>query len=192
LTGAWVVGATPVAAAPALGGAVVLTYPSTVSVGESFSATLTIVNLSLGDAGNASARRVAARDIFHTPSCGSAKARCVGPDPGVFAVTNPQGGLACASIPFTVRPTNPDTGEVEFVARSPIVLGPADGSGPQPNECTITFTVTVLKLPTKNSTPSSATLTTTQLVRASLIGETSRGFSNVFGSNTTIVIAHRD
>jgi hypothetical protein len=106
----------------------------------------------------------------------------------VFAITNPRGGLACASNAFTVRAADPATGEVEFVARSPIVLGPADGSGPRPNECQITFTLTVLKLPT-DSTPPSAPLKTKQLVRASLIGEASGDFGSVRGSHTTIVFA---
>jgi hypothetical protein len=187
LVGALVLDAPPVAAA-AVGGAVALTYPRTVRVGDTFSASLTIVNLSL-DGGNPSARQVAARAIFHTPSCGSGRGRCVDPDPGVFAITSPVGDLACASIAFAVRPADPVTGEVEFVSRTPIVLGPADGSGPQPNECRITFTVTVLKLPTKSSTPPSPPLMTEQLVRASLVGEPARSFSNVFGSHTTVVIA---
>ena len=95
-------------AAPAfagIGGAAVPEYPAVVNVGDVFSATLTVTNLS--DGGNSN-EDVTANGIFHTPACGAGLGTCTTPDfpPPVFLISNPVpvAGTACEFVHNTATP----------------------------------------------------------------------------------------
>jgi len=131
-----------------VGGSVTPTYPAgPVRVGDTFNASLTIVNDS--DGAN-HAERIAVSNISHTPSCGSGTATCKAPDPGVFTVSTGTGAAqsACAGVTFDVSSVNASTGEVQFTPTRPWTLGPADNSD-GPATCEIQFTVTVMKAPSQ-------------------------------------------
>lgn len=129
------------------------TYPALVQVGDSnVPVGLSVTNTSTLPE---SSGTLTLSIIRHTPSCGNdAPVPCpsADADPGVFLIKGPATGMAgtaCAGTPFTIGPPDPTTGEVEFIANSPVVLAPV-GTGAMEG-CTINFLVDVLKLPTKNS-----------------------------------------
>jgi hypothetical protein len=90
-----------------------------------------------------------------TPSCGNAGTVCNEIDPGVFALSatgTGQAGTACAGATFAIAA--PDAGgKAVFTPSPPIVLTPTGQPG---SSCTVSFTFSVLKVPTidaSNPTP---------------------------------------
>ena len=86
------------------------------------------------------------------PSCGTTSTStnlCGAPDPGVFTIGSTAtgaSGTACAGRAFSVSP--PDSiGAVVFTPSSPVVLPPPSGVAGA-NECRVSFTVAVRKMPT--------------------------------------------
>ena len=163
------------AAAPAQAGILFAAgpdFPSTVTVGSSGSATMSIINNSNG-AENAAP--VTLTDIQMVPSCGTTfgappdnDCPLAFADPGVFAISatgTGQVGTACAGQTFSITQNNPATGQVTFtptVPATPVVLAPA-GTANGLDRCVIGFTYTVLKLPAVDSQPGAAGLQTTAL-----------------------------
>ena len=93
--------------------------------------------------------------IALTPSCGNAGTVCNEIDPGVFALSasgTGQAGTACAGATFAIAP--PDAfGKAVFTPSPAIVLTPTGQPG---SSCTVTFSFSVLKVPTvdaSNPTP---------------------------------------
>lgn len=174
-----------------MGGAISPSLPATVTVGQTYLATLTMTNAA--SEGNAS-ENVVLSDIFFTPSCATSidPGTCVDPDPLVFSLGNvvvPAPGTACAGINFSLGTPNAVTGEVQLLPNAPVILGPANSANPLLKVCKVTLSLTVLKLPGKDSTPPNPPITTDQLGRASLVGQTSRLTGSATGSNTVEVTA---
>jgi hypothetical protein len=170
-------------------GGVVVSYPGTSAVGDSFSASLTITNTSSG--ANA-AEPVLVTSIRHTPSCGAGIATCDTPDAGVYAVSNPvaEPSSACAWVKFSVGSTDATTGEVEFVPSGDVVLGNSimGGGTVAKSQCRINFTVTVVKVPTVDA-DAAAGLQTKHMARVQFKGQQSGNAGAASGSNASTVQA---
>src|SRR4030042_4014428 len=140
-------------------------YPSHVEVGEVVPVQLVVANGSFGDEAT---HDLTLTQIFHIPSCqsGSPSGVCLGGavDPGVFqasATGTGQAGSACDGITFTIAEVDAVNGELQFTPDSPVVLDAVSPAGGN-IQCIIDFTVTVLKLPTKDAAPTTLGLQTIQ------------------------------
>jgi len=174
-----------------MGGAISPSLPATVTVGQTYPATITMTNAA--SEGNAT-ENVILSDIFFTPSCATSidPGTCVDPDPLVFSlgtVVVPTPGTACAGVNFSLGTPDPVTGEVQLLTNVPVILGPANSANPLLKVCKVTLSLTVLKLPAKDSTPPNSPITTDQLGRATLAGQTSHLTGSATGSNTVEVTA---
>ncbi len=83
---------------------------------------------------------------------------CPQPDPGVIAIDTTatgRAGTACAGNTFTVSNISVGVQDKYLFTPlgGPVVLGPANGSGPLPISCIIDFTVDILKAPTVDAIP---------------------------------------
>jgi hypothetical protein len=180
------------AAAPAfagMGGSVVPSFPTPLNVGDIKTATITITNRSTAPNND---EEVNVSAIFLTPSCASSNGvTCLTPDQGVFELATIIGkaGTSCASTVFTAGPLDPVTGAFELIAPAnrPVVLGPANGSGPRSTQCVILVNFRVLRAP-QDSTPPNLPLTTDSLGRASLKGAI-RGNNGTATGGSTIAIS---
>ena len=182
-----------VAGAPANAGVIasaVVDYPTgPVNVGQTFSATLTLTNFSTSPN---DAHFVDVSNIFVTPSCGSGNGVCsvAGADPGVFTVSAPVGSGACSTNTFTIGPANLITGEVQFVPTPAVVqLGFGNFQNGQVS-CVITFTVQVLKVPTKDAFTDPVTdpgIQTKPLAHADFKDETTLEVAGASGSDKITV-----
>jgi hypothetical protein len=191
---AWVatlLAASTLAAVPAyagMGGSVVPAFPTPLNVGDIKTASITITNRSTrpNDTENVNVSR-----IMFTPSCGRSDGfSCSIPDPGVFKFGTVIGrsGTSCAGTVFSLGPVNPDTGEFELIAPSskPVVLGPANDSGPLPKQCIISINFQLVREPI-DSTPGDAQPTTDSLARASLQGAGTSNSGSASGGSTSVV-----
>jgi len=142
-----------------VGVSVAPTYPNIVDVGDTgLSATLKISN---GAFGTEATEQLLISNIRHTPACGSSDFPCpVGQkDPGVFKVNSPASGSAgsCVGMTFNVAITDASTGTVTFTPQSGDVILEAKNN---PNDnCTISFTVDVLKVPTHDASSNPGVMT---------------------------------
>lgn len=145
-----------VSVSPSLSGA------ETVAVGDVGQGQLIVTNHSTApeDAGS-----LTVTELTLVPSCGAqfAEPSCAFPPPGAdVGVINvgaaATGSGACTGVSFTVAVSNVPTGKVSFAPSTPVVLG----TGPASSTCTVSFTYTVGRSATKDS--SSATGTQTDLV----------------------------
>ncbi len=177
-------GSTTVAGGSIAALTVTSTFPSSVSVGQTgLPASLVIQNASTVDQG-----QVILHSILLTPSCGSTgtAGACGAPDadPGVFRVSSTgigQAGTDCAGTTFTVGVANASTGQVQFSSSNgPVVLQAVSGN------CTIDFTVDVLKSPTKDADPAQAGTQTDQIGLASGQTGLSATASGTGTSSTTV------
>jgi hypothetical protein len=122
-----------------------------VSVGQTnVPSSLTILNVSTGAE---AALTVTVDAITLVPSCGStipgADCPLASVDPDVFSVSAigvGRAGTSCAGIAFSILDVDAVQDKYEFVAPSPVVLGPATAGG-SAARCTIDFTVSILKAP---------------------------------------------
>ncbi len=144
-------------------------YPSHVEVGEVVPVSLAITN---GSFDTEATHSLTVTQIFHIPSCqtGSPSGVCLGGavDPGVFlasATGTGRAGSACGGITFTIAEVDVVNGEVQFTPSAPVVLAPVSPPGGNIT-CVIDFTVTVLKLPTKDASLATPGLQTVQHGRA--------------------------
>ncbi len=162
------------------------------NVGDSFTGTVVLTNFSTAP-NNTNLIDVDA--VRFTPSCGSTSGGGVCDtvpisfaDPGVFSVTNPVGSLKCAGSAFTVANVNGVTGEFDLVAVPPVQLGSSDLLQGQ-IQCAITFTVTVLKIPTIDAfDPAPAGIQTLGLARGDFTdNSTDEQASGDGGTAATIV-----
>jgi uncharacterized repeat protein (TIGR01451 family) len=177
------------AAGPAwagIGGSIVPDFPATVNVGDTFNATLTLTNNS--DGGNL-AESVSATGVFLFPSCAAGLGICTTPDPGVFSLSATGTGTAgsCVGDTFTIVEDNPATSEWSFIRNGgPFVLGPSNNAATK--FCTITYQVTVLKLPTLDSNGGLNGLQTLQVARVNTLqGLTTGQTGQAAGSDETTV-----
>jgi hypothetical protein len=121
-----------------------------VSVGQTgVQSNITLTNASNGAQANDSLT-VSSGSIQLVASCGTAPPNGACPssdfDPGVFQLSSTASGQsACAGTTFTIVNTNAAEGLYQFNPSSTVTLGPSA-------TCTISFTVSVLKTPTKNTT----------------------------------------
>ena len=150
-----------------------ITFPTTVTVGQSgYPASISLVNFNTG--GESGLTNTVCNVSDASPPCGGNGIRLVpsckliqvgtcppaGADPGVFSITQGSGqvGSACAGMIFDVVPNNDVYGSVSFVPQaSGHVSLPGVGS-----TCVINFTVGVLKTPTGDQDPGTPGLQTTQ------------------------------
>jgi PKD repeat protein len=181
-----VVAATPAFAG--LGGSVVPSYPTPISVGDTKTATITLTNNAT--ASNAT-ENMRVSGIFFTPSCAASNGfSCTVPDVGVFQFATVVGdtGSSCENTLFTIGQANPNTGEFQLIppANNPVLLGPSSGGGPLPSECVIVINFKVLRAP-QDSTPNTPQVTTVSLARATLVGATSGYTGNAAGASTIVV-----
>ena len=169
-----------------IGGSVVPSFPTPLNVGDIKTATITITNRATTPNNT---ENVSISGIFFTPSCSATDGfSCQAPDPGVFQFATVVGkvGSSCASTPFSLGTPNPSTGEFELIPSRPIVLGPANGSGPLPKVCTISINFKVLRAP-QDSTPADTKITTVSLARASLQGTITGTQGGATGGNVVAV-----
>ncbi|MEA2193710.1 MAG: hypothetical protein QOG42_144 [Solirubrobacteraceae bacterium] len=97
---------------------------------------------------------------------------CPSPDPGVFSISSTatgRAGSACAGVIFSV--SAPDaSGVVTFTpSGGPVVIPPPGGT----NQCTVDFTVGILKVPTIDAAPGTPGLQTRVNALVTLQGVTS-------------------
>lgn len=125
--------------------AITPTFPATVTVGDTGTATLSIVNNSTAPENDDPIRITS---IGLVPSCGAEVAPCATNDPGVFNLGDTgsgQAGTACAGVTFTISAADP-SGLVSFTSPSPVDLGNSQAGGAQAT-CVIAFTFSVAKVP---------------------------------------------
>lgn len=159
--------------------------PSTVTAGQTgVAGTFTITNTSTPPD---SASNITLDTITLVPSCGStapnlSDCQAAAVDPGVFSISpsaTGEAGTACAGTTFTITITDTVEGKVAFTpGGGPVVLQPPGTTG---SRCTIDFTFSVLKQPTKDSQPGTSGLQTAQI--ASATGTSGLG---AFGSGTGV------
>ena len=175
-----------------------------VTVGQSYNASLRIINISDLSQGDDQIRLSA---ITLVPSCGViASVNCPNSgfggnplvtayDPDVFALSATGTGranTACDGRTFNITNVDPAQDKYEFVPVLPtaaqIVLGPADNGG-LAAQCIIDFTVNVLKVPTKDARPEDG-VQTNELGGANGVsvqdGQTGQGTGT---NNTTVNLA---
>ncbi|MEA2219794.1 MAG: hypothetical protein QOJ35_2420 [Solirubrobacteraceae bacterium] len=165
---------TPAAAGAAINGSTVASLPSSVTVGTSVQATITITNLDDAEqaaftnkvcdppdennlCSGAAITLVPACSQVFGQSCGTGAA-----DPGVFSFA-PQAagsGPGCSGAAFTVSTIDAPTGTVRFSSASDILLA---GNGAS---CTITVTAQVLGVPTADLDPMAPGTQTAQIASA--------------------------
>ncbi len=128
-------------------------FPATVTAAATgISASFTFANSSTGPDADFSMSITA---VALTPSCGNAGSVCNQIDPGVFALSataTGQAGTACAGATFAIAPPDAN-GKAVFSPSPAVVLTPTGQPG---SSCTVTFTFSVLKVPTidaSNPTP---------------------------------------
>jgi hypothetical protein len=128
-------------------------FPAAVTAAATgISASFTFANSSTGPDADFSMSIIA---VALTPSCGNAGSVCNQIDPGVFALGSTatgQTGTACAGATFAIAPPDAN-GKAVFSPSPAIVLTPTGQPG---SSCTVTFTFSVLKVPTidaSNPTP---------------------------------------
>ena len=169
-----------VPATAGVGGSVVVNFPNTVSVGQTFQARITYTNNSDGDN---LGENVLVSGIQLNPSCGNLT--CSITDPGVFSAAVGQGGFFCAGTMFT--PVTAADGTITFEPNADVVLGPADGSaGTNSRRCQVIFNMTVLKMPTVDAGLGGG-IQTRQLATAQFTGQDSALGAQGFGSAITSV-----
>jgi hypothetical protein len=171
-----------------MGGSMVPSFPTPLTVGDTKTATITLINRSTAPNND---EDVNVSAIFLTPSCASSNGiTCLALDPGVFELATIIGksGTSCASTVFTAGPADPASGAFELIApvNRPVVLGPANGSGPKPSQCVILINFRVLRVP-QDSTPPDLPLTTDSLGRATLRGAVRGNTGAATGGNTTAI-----
>lgn len=172
-----------------VGGAAGPTWPVTLVVGGAVSAYIDIVNAS--DGVNASENVEVVRITF-TPSCAAQTVgACTTADPGVFTLAPTAFGdpsTSCKNTIFTLIGST--SGAYTLVPNRPVYLGPADGSGgaSNPKRCRIVINATVAKLRV-DSTPPGLPITTIQLARAVLRGQTTLASGAATGQATIAITA---
>lgn len=102
-------------------------------------------------------------NITLVPSCGTlviaGDCPIASVDPGVFKLSSTAVGEAnsvCAGDSFTVTKIDATQDKYQFTPTTPVVLGRANDASPAgliASQCTIDFTVDVLKVPTKDARP---------------------------------------
>ncbi|MGI8686459.1 MAG: hypothetical protein ACR2MO_15460 [Acidimicrobiales bacterium] len=151
-----------------VGLSVVPNYPSSTTVGQTgVPASVDITNASDGAEATGN---VTISNITLITTCGTFNLDCPASaaDPGVFqpsATAVGNFGSACAGTTFTLTNIDPTLDEYLFAPSAPVVLGPplSPNGG---SRCTILFTFTVLKTPTKDAQPAVPGLQTVGVARA--------------------------
>lgn len=141
-----------------VGGSATPDMPTTVTVGDTFASSLTIVNNSNGAE---AVGTVTASQIRLTPSCSTVgDPTCTGPgsvaDPGTFTLNGPfigRAGTACAGQTFNANLINPATGQVEFVPTVGTVILQQPSNANDLDTCAIDYTITVNKVPNHDAFP---------------------------------------
>ncbi len=164
------------------------TWPSPVTVGTIFNASVIIVNQSTLPN---ETENVLMTALFVTPACadsGSPICLLGSTDPGVFDVLTAVGDASttpCAGVAFAVGPPDITTGEVQLTPPAPgIILGPANGAAAA-RTCQVNLSLRVKKLPANPVTP--GTGITDPLTRATLQGQSSQLGGTASGSAQTTV-----
>lgn len=146
-------------------------FPTVVNVGDTnVPATFTTINVSTApDAGTS----LSVTDMTLVPSCSDFSPGCSTgiADPDVFAFSatgTGEAGTACAGRTFNITEINAATGQVRFTPADgqPVVLTAPDITTDL-DECTIVFTVSVLKTPNHDTLPADPGNSTHQLFFAS-------------------------
>jgi hypothetical protein len=161
---------------------------SSLTVGQSAPATMTIVNDSTGADG---AMNVALNSIALVPSCGALGIGPIGNcpiasrDPGVLVPSAVSGrtGTACANRTWTPAVSDMAQGRYLFVPSVQAVLGPKNDGGPA-IACVLDFTVEVLKSPALDATPADG-VQTNQI--GSVTGQTPNGARASIGNGQTTI-----
>ena len=170
-----------------IGGSNTPTWPVTVTVGTTFSASVIIINQSTppNDTEN-----VLLTSLFVTPACAdSASPICLAGnrDPGVFDVLTAVGAASttpCAGVTFSVGAPDAATGEVQLTPQTTITLGPANGAAAA-RTCQVNLTLRAKKVPSNPAIP--GTGTTDPLTRTTLQGVVSTLNGTASGSAQTTV-----
>ncbi len=148
-----------------VGFSVVPLFPPVLTVGQAgVPASISITNASNGlEAGGT----VTINDITLVPSCGvfSFAPDCPGPsvDPDVFALSATglgEAGTACAGQTFTITNIDQVQDKYSFTPVGPAVILQPPGTAGGLDVCRINFTLTVLKVPTKDAQPAPGIQTT--------------------------------
>jgi hypothetical protein len=187
--------ALPVAVAQAgQGNSTTPTFPVGAKVGDTaIDASISIVNSStppqsggtsticnVGDAGQCAGDE----GITLVPSCGLIDPMvrtCTGPDPGVFGVTSPPVGATgsgCAGIPFDVTVADATLGKLRFTPQNGVHISLSPGA-----TCTISFQVSVLKMPTADIDPATDGIQTKQLASSRLVASVAPTFGQGTGTS---------
>ncbi|MGI8807740.1 MAG: Ig-like domain-containing protein [Acidimicrobiales bacterium] len=144
-------------AAASISASASLTILSPVTVGDSsLAGSFTVSNLNTPPNNTESNMVTQLRLVPSCATVGTVANQCSSIDPGVFSIdptaVGPS-GTACAGRTFTV--SVPDSGgAVTFTPQTTVVL-PPPGGVPGSNQCTVNFTLNVLKRPTIDANPSS-------------------------------------
>ncbi len=150
-----------------VGMAITPIFPAMVVVGQAGApASLLIANNSAG------VGPVTLTSITLNPSCGDPFFSCSDPDLGVLLLSPSAVGTAgaCDGRAFTVQPPDAN-GRSSFVPTTPVILQPP---GQANDDCTITFTFSTLKAPTKDADPSA--------------GLQTRQFATISGTALTLLL----
>jgi hypothetical protein len=172
----------PVSAQAGQGNSTTPTFPIVAKVGDvGLDASIEILNAStppqsigpsticnFGDGGQCAGDA----GITLVPSCGQinpAGTACIGPDPGVFAVTSvPVGaaGSGCDGIPFVVTVADAALGTLRFTPQNSQHISLTSGA-----TCKILFKINVLKTPTMDIDPGTIGSQTKQLASSRLVSQ---------------------
>jgi hypothetical protein len=141
-------------------------FPTPLVVGQTgVAGSLTITNAAGGT--EAADSVTLTQPITLVPSCGtqiiSSTCPAADQDPGVFqlsATGTGEAGSSCAGTTFTTSIIDPAQGQYEFTPSTPVVLGP---TGSPTAQCTVDFSFSVLKVPTKDADGAATGLQTEQL-----------------------------
>ncbi|MGI8807340.1 MAG: hypothetical protein ACR2KK_05795, partial [Acidimicrobiales bacterium] len=143
-------------AAASVGASASLTIFSPVTVGEtSLAGSFTVSNLNTPPNNTENNTVTQLRLVPSCATVGTVASQCSSIDPGVFSIDltafGPS-GTSCAGKTFTV--SAPDSGgAVTFTPQTTVVLSPPGGV-PGSSQCTVNFTLSVLKSPTIDANPS--------------------------------------
>jgi hypothetical protein len=158
-----------------VGASVESVWPVSAAVGDLFSASLFITNMSTSPNETENVRLTA---VFVTPACadGVSPICLAAPvdhrDPGIFKLLSAVGDAStppCAEVDFTIGLPDESTGEVELTPTSAITMGPA--AGVISRTCQVNILFRVFRVPTNPA--DGPPVTTNPLARVAIFGQTS-------------------
>ncbi|HEX2053900.1 MAG TPA: Ig-like domain repeat protein, partial [Actinomycetota bacterium] len=171
---------------------VIPNFPTVFDVGETQTATYSVLNISTGPEALGT---MTVNDMRLVPSCSTFDPGCDAPgsiaDPGTFDLS-PTGtgelGTACSGRTFNITEINPATGEVRFTPADglPVVLGPSSIANDL-DVCRINFTVTAVRPPNHDTLPADAGASTNQLATVSATHLNGTTVTSTNEDTTTVV-----